>query len=539
MEVGDIVIFGHYEQDNDTANGKEEIEWQVLNVQGDSALLISRFGLDTKPYHTERTSVTWETCSLRSWLNSDFLEEAFGADEQTAILTTAVDNSQSQGNSAWKMSGGIDTQDKVFLLSYQEAGDCFGADSVRVCKPTKYAKANGAYVSTNGNGRWWLRSPGRDSNNAADVDIDGSVHGYGNYVNYDDDAVRPAFRINLESDIIQSVIRKGNTIDSLISEGIEKLETKDLAGAEVAFSMAASFELSKEQLERIKEGWYSAGIILRDSEDWDNAIKAFTEAGDYKDATEQIEQILEDIYQMAERLREAGDYGEAMKLYAEIADYKDVAERIKSLKTISASSWKVGGTVFFGKYEQDNDRANGKEDIAWKILAVEGDKALLISQYGLDARSYHTTSASVTWESCSLRSWLNGEFLNQVFSSKEQGAILTTEIFNHTGQLNPEWSTYGGNKTQDKVFLLSYQEAERYFANDDARMCKPTAYAQANGATVFGEGNCRWWLRSPGENQRRAALVSSNGYLGYGFSVHDVRSVVRPAFWLNLESDTF
>ena len=76
-KVGDYVVFGQYEQDNDTSNGKEDVEWLVLDVQEDRALLISKYLLDCKPYNTTDDHVTWETCTLRKWLNDEFINTAF------------------------------------------------------------------------------------------------------------------------------------------------------------------------------------------------------------------------------------------------------------------------------------------------------------------------------------------------------------------------------------------------------------------------------------------------------------------------------
>ena len=84
-KVGDIIKFGHYEQDGNTSYGKEEIEWEVLKVESDRVLVVSKYALDCKPYNTEYTDVTWETCSLRQWLNSTFLNTAFSAEEQKKI----------------------------------------------------------------------------------------------------------------------------------------------------------------------------------------------------------------------------------------------------------------------------------------------------------------------------------------------------------------------------------------------------------------------------------------------------------------------
>ena len=70
--VGDTVYFGAYEQDNNKANGKDDIAWQVLDKKENAILLLSVNGLDSVPYHSENTSVTWEKCALRTWLNQDF-----------------------------------------------------------------------------------------------------------------------------------------------------------------------------------------------------------------------------------------------------------------------------------------------------------------------------------------------------------------------------------------------------------------------------------------------------------------------------------
>ncbi|MCR5136275.1 MAG: serine/threonine protein kinase [Oscillospiraceae bacterium] len=203
--VGDIVTFGQYEQDNNLSNGKEEVEWIVLDVQDNKALLISRYGLDAKAYNTSYLLVTWENCTLRNWLNSTFLDSAFSADEQKAIMTTVVDNSKKQGNSKWNTDGGNDTSDQIFLLSYNEANMYFSSNESRQCKPTEYALANGAYVydgegRANGYGVWWLRSPGSSQLYAALVSSIGGLN-YCLSVKLADYVVRPAFWLNLESDI--------------------------------------------------------------------------------------------------------------------------------------------------------------------------------------------------------------------------------------------------------------------------------------------------------------------------------------------------
>lgn len=91
-QVGDTVRFGSYEQDNDLNNGAEAIEWLVLDKQDGKLLLLSKDALDAKPYNEEDEDVTWETCTLRSWLNDTFYTTAFRQEEQGSIATTKVKN---------------------------------------------------------------------------------------------------------------------------------------------------------------------------------------------------------------------------------------------------------------------------------------------------------------------------------------------------------------------------------------------------------------------------------------------------------------
>lgn len=195
----------------------------------------------------------------------------------------------------------------------------------------------------------------------------------------------------------------------------------------------------------------------------------------------------------------------------------------------------VGDTVFFGAYEQDADASEGKKAIEWLVLAKEGNRALVISKYALDVQPYNTKKADVTWETCTLRKWLNGEFLNSAFTAEEQAKILDTNV---PADKNPIYDTNSGNATTDKVFLLSINEVKKYFSSDSARQCKATDYAVANCAYVYSDSdNCFWWLRSPGDIQFSAADVLIAGSVNYrGDSVRSGGDCVRPTLWINLGS---
>ena len=207
--------------------------------------------------------------------------------------------------------------------------------------------------------------------------------------------------------------------------------------------------------------------------------------------------------------------------------------RIKSIE--------IGDVYTFGTYEQDNNATNGKENIEWIVIEKEESNILVISKYALDCQPYNEEYESVTWETCTLRSWLNSDFYHAAFSDEEKSAIMQTNV---TADKNPERSTNPGNSTKDNVFLLSITEAGKYFSDADARRCAPTAYAIVQGAwtsnsykTASGEAACWWWLRSPGGTQYYAADVSDGGsvYCGGRYVYRDF-VCVRPALWINLAS---
>ena len=199
--VGSYVAFGKYEQDNSLINGKEDIEWLVLDREGTNLLLISRYALDCKNFNEGNADITWENCSLRRWLNQTFINGAFSVQEQKVIQTVNV---SADKNPDFDISSGNNTTDKIFVLSITEAYNYFSYDSMRQCNPTDYAVAQGVYPDNNymKDSRptcwWWLRTPGDVANSAAGVRNDGSIGMDGFYFkDINDFAVRPALWVNV------------------------------------------------------------------------------------------------------------------------------------------------------------------------------------------------------------------------------------------------------------------------------------------------------------------------------------------------------
>ena len=177
-KVGALVEYGRYEQDGDLSNGPEPILWRVLSKEDSGTLVISEYCLARKKYNQEAGKITWENCTLRQWLNSEFYDTAFTAEEKEHIVL------RHNINSSTDLNGGADTDDYIFLLSSGEISKYFPKRESRIAYPTQYA-GNKSYYND-----WWLRSPFKV--NAAElVSHDGSDNKGGYVENYY--YVRPAF----------------------------------------------------------------------------------------------------------------------------------------------------------------------------------------------------------------------------------------------------------------------------------------------------------------------------------------------------------
>ncbi len=190
-EVGDIIRFGTYEQDNVLDNGKEQIEWLVLAKEGNYLVVISNKILDRRAYHTDEVKITWENCELRKWLNSDFYNTAFTEAEQGKITTVTAHTNGRQVK--YTTDGGNDTQDNVFCLSYEEIREFLSDRASRIAERTQYQM-----YGRDGGSSYWLRTPGDHGNETAmKVLSDGRFDLDGDSVEADLIGVRPAICIQI------------------------------------------------------------------------------------------------------------------------------------------------------------------------------------------------------------------------------------------------------------------------------------------------------------------------------------------------------
>ena len=118
-----------------------------------------------------------------------------------------------------------------------------------------------------------------------------------------------------------------------------------------------------------------------------------------------------------------------------------------------------GDTVAFGKYDD--------EKIAWKVLEKKDNELILLSDHGIAKHAYHDKNKAVTWETCTLRKWLNDTFYQKAFSDKENAQIIKTKVVNED---NDAFDTY---ETLNRVFPISFSRGMR--SEPDSIIPKPVS----------------------------------------------------------------
>ncbi len=199
---------------------------------------------------------------------------------------------------------------------------------------------------------------------------------------------------------------------------------------------------------------------------------------------------------------------------------------------------KIGSLLSFGEY-------------SWRVLDIQDNKALIITEYIIDQRPYHDAYTDITWADCYLRKYLNGEFLSK-FNTADQARIIP--VLNRNPD-NQWYGSKGGADTWDSVFLLSIEEVVcKYFGDSSTKLYNPGKKQRywferkdennikRQAKLVFNKGNCWWWLRSPGRVSVKAAYIHGDGNIGIQGNnvlkgnISDGRCTggVRPALWLKL-----
>jgi len=212
---------------------------------------------------------------------------------------------------------------------------------------------------------------------------------------------------------------------------------------------------------------------------------------------------------------------------------------------------KVGDVVTMGEYCH-NKYPHGtyytKFPIKWLVLEKEDNRALLVSLFNVNVYPFIKDDEYfeivdrgelVCWKSSTVRTWLNEGLYQWIFTEKEKSCVCESVI--HTPD-NPIYGTDGGGDTTDYLFLLSIEEAEKYFPTDEARKTQIVPdvdmeqYDLMPGTHILNTTDYYdWWLRSPGADEDLFASVGRFGDImieGQGSS--DEAVSIRPAMWIDL-----
>ncbi len=235
----------------------------------------------------------------------------------------------------------------------------------------------------------------------------------------------------------------------------------------------------------------------------------------------------------------------------------------EALETVTLKDAEIGDIVQMGTYEQDGD-AETEDPICWDVLDKDGDAVLLISHDVIAYQRFSDSRKCVIWEDSEIRTWLNQEFYAEAFVEEEQASIRETTLENlstvgFAAHVDPSGDVQVRESrpdTKDKIFLLSWKEAEQYYGNrlTDASVLgrRPSRAVLQKRKAIFtdliieelpamypysrhlpdGTERLPWMLRSTGMKDYTILVIGYEGKWDQDYP--DSYNGVRPAMWVNV-----
>ena len=525
---GNKIYFGSYYKDLKCQN-KEPVEWDILEEKDGMALIISHYILDCVKF--DNKSNNYEKSFIRKWLNNDFYNTAFDDNEKAIIETTNVDNSvqsviEATDNEDYSVDGFDEfknSNDKIFLLSIKEATTYFTTELERTTEGTNYADLKGLSFDLGGYS-WWLRSFSFGARREGTGVINGNIC-HDLFVNNTGVGVRPACWIKLcvkkenenklTNDVSQNAsIRTDNNIksngennnkiffgsypQSIVNDNNLMIKLNELAG--------------KLPTEVNKNDWHDYNYYIKGQK---------TNYMYYKDVE-------------IDNIKYRGVY---------FTQYRPVVYLSDSLEsaTMQIENGYTKCKIYWFSYDQ----------IEWDILKEANGKALIISNSILDAQEYYPANFEAqfnhnggdgyanNYELSNVRKFINETFYTTAFNDLHRALIENTNADNSVESLETNMTIYKCNDTNDKLFLLSYQEAgATYYLTSTKRKAKGSDYAKCQG--LFGNsstGYDNWWLRSPNwRDAKEVYYVMDNGHIDH-VNVMITANGIRPACWIKLRGE--
>jgi len=215
----------------------------------------------------------------------------------------------------------------------------------------------------------------------------------------------------------------------------------------------------------------------------------------------------------------------------------------------SVSNPEIGTSVIFGAYEQDGDESNGKEPLEWLVLDRDGDKALLLSKYGIETMQYDKDQALEVWEEDALYWMMNRTIYEYAFSAEERVALIRSNpIEKDSTHFTNERLLYKGYTfllETDDVLYGQGQDETKYFRTEEPRITIPTAYAAQKGAFLDENGEfagveAPWIVTVTGTtggdfSEVKFARVMPDGSLSFDEEgIKNAHVMIRPAVWVDV-----
>ena len=486
IDEGQVIIIGEYPQE-DNNDAKQDLEWVVVHSDEDRVLLTTKYIIDNQSYNDVGGNVQYENSSIRTWLNKTFVDTAFTHNEIDKVLDTQISEN---------------VKDKIFIMSNDEMHNYYQKDPERIANATDYAKAVNNHgsklkVAVDGNSDYWLRDRIAD-NKAIVVSHSGRITIEGVDIDNRETGVRPAMWMD-QSDLIDIVKpQQGNDPENPII-------------------------------------YYDIRWNLGDGA-W---IKGFKAPGKYRKGEGLDIPGIDKLVLPAGRL--FAYWSSEVKYDGRITRslvYGNKIDKNTKGPIVLTTNWtrnvQILETESIGKYA--NYKLDDNVDIDWFILGRDGDKALVTTKYGIDAKPFDNKNVSTTWANSSIRDWLNHDFYDTAFTDYEKQYILKTNVPNRS---NSQYNTDSGADTEDKIFLLSEEEVKTYFIDLDTRKARSTTYARkVEGSEVYfnlTEVSSNYWLRTMGEDQTKATYVNELGSTVFaGDAITSMKNAVRPAMWVDI-----
>lgn len=468
-----IVKFGKYEQDGNTNNGKEDIEWLVIDENNERTLLLSKYVLDAAAYDSgitisddssKNNPCKWDKSYLRAWLNKEFFENAFNDSEKSSMLSNLVESGKVYGvnNSYTSDDMGIATNDMVYVLSKDEIRKYLGFEvnghsDKYLASPTKFALSQLNNENKNDQMAVWHKEKEYGDS-------------YSEYAEY---WVRSPGYLYTMSDYEYT---------ALIVEKDGHLSNRTYP------YYVYDKKVNEEQVIE-REHYYLRGIrpVISIKNVNNNKSDGKTKITDENNSTAYL---INDI----DKMRMVSDYDNSLIFTA-------------------------FDEVLFGSYEQDGNIQNGKEPIEWLLLCRDDNKALLVSKHILDYLEYSVSlDRHITWKESSLRAYANNSFYNSAFGDKDKLVILSNKYMNYD---NPVYSSSEESETIDKVAILSFDEIMKYFDIDYSECVRdivtdykvPSSNKLATSLTIYASKKLKseklriktsrendFWLRNQGRS---------------------------------------